>query len=75
MNMHGRKMIAPVVIVICIVAYYVGVGILLTKINIPIFIKFIVFIVPIIVVILLIVVLVERINEIRKGEEDDLGKY
>ncbi|MDR1230631.1 MAG: hypothetical protein LBK61_04430 [Spirochaetaceae bacterium] len=45
------------------------------KLNIPTSVKIMVLMVSVIITILLIVVLIERIKEIDKGEEDDLGKY
>jgi hypothetical protein len=51
------------------------IGVILLKSKMPIIIKIIALIVSIIITIILIMVLIERIKEINKGEEDDLGKY
>ena len=75
MDNHGRKMIAPVVVVLCIMLYYT-IGIYtLFKIDISNIIKIIAVILSILITVLLIKVLAERVKEIKEGEEDDLGKY
>jgi hypothetical protein len=38
-------------------------------------VKIMVLVVSVIITVLLVAVLIERIKEISKGEEDDLGKY
>ena len=73
---YFNKKIAPVIVSICLVGYYVLlVGLILIKLNIPNIIKIIALIVSIIFTVIIIIVLVERIKEINGGEEDDLGKY
>jgi len=75
MDNHGRKMIAPVVVVLILFSYYfVGVYFLL-GFNIPNTIKAMIIIISVLLTAVLIKVLVERIREIKQGEEDDLGKY
>jgi len=75
MDNHGKKMIAPVVIVLCIMLYYIaGIYVLLTT-DMPNMVKVTAIIVSIAITAVLIKVLIERIQEIKKGEEDDLGKY
>ena len=74
MNDHSKKMIAPIVITVLVVLYYIiyfGVLIYL----IPGVFKVIFGIIPIIFAGLMIYVCVERIKEIKGGEEDDLSKY
>jgi hypothetical protein len=75
MDSHTKKFIAPATVVVCISSGYVIIGITLWKFNIPMIAKTMVLIVSIIITIILVVVLIERIKEINKGEEDDLGKY
>ena len=75
MTNHTKKMIAPIVIVLCITLYFISVIYALIKYNLPDLVKIIVIILSILVTLLLISVLAERIKEIREGEEDDLGKY
>ena len=75
MDNHGKKMIAPVVIVLCILLYYfTGINILF-RFNMPNIIKIIAVVLSILITVVLIKVLAERIKEIKEGEEDDLGKY
>ena len=64
-----RKLIAPVIITLIIVAYSIFYLIAATCINV----LFIIF--PIGLIILSIYMLAERIKEIEDGEEDDLSKY
>ena len=47
----------------------------LFNINIPDIIRIIVVVTSVIAGVVLIFVMIERIREIKKGEEDDLGKY
>jgi hypothetical protein len=75
MNNHTKKSIAPIIVVVCISLYYLGIGIMLWELKIPMLAKIIVLIVSAIIIIILVMVLVERIREINKGEDDDLGKY
>jgi hypothetical protein len=72
---HSKKYIAPVAVVVCISFYSVITGIVLWQFNIPITAKIMVLAVSVITTVILITVLIERIKEINKGEEDDLGKY
>jgi ABC-type multidrug transport system permease subunit len=75
MKEHPKKIIAPIIVVICIALYYfIGVNVLI-KINIPKIVKMIALILSLIITIAFIMVLIERIKEIKQGEEDDLSKY
>lgn len=72
---HRKKMIAPVVIAAVSVLYYaLFLGVLLW---LPIFsvVKILLGVVPLALIGVMVFVVVERIQEIRSGEEDDLGKY
>jgi hypothetical protein len=75
MGKHLNKIIAPVVVAICLIAYYGIYVMVILKLHIPNIIKITLLIVSIIITIAIIVVLIERIKEIKGGEEDDLGKY
>ena len=76
MKKHGRKMIAPVVIVACIVLYYAAIGIAFLYVdNIPLLVRIPIIIVPAALIGVSVFVLRERIKEIRSGEEDDLSQY
>ena len=75
MNTHIKKIIAPVIIMLCIIAYYfAGVNIAM-RLQIPAALKIIALIFSVVITIVFIAVLVERIKEIKQGEEDDIGKY
>ena len=72
--MHKKKMIAPIVVTVLMVLYYiVYFGFLISMLE-GIW-KFIVGIVPLAFGIVTIKVCIERIQKIKKGEEDDLSQY
>lgn len=76
MNLHGRKMIAPVVIAVLFVVYYAGLAAVLVLISgIPGLVKGLLIFVPLALAGVMIGVTVSRIKEIRSGEEDDLSQY
>jgi len=70
-----KKTIAPVIVSLCLIAYYLAVGIALLKFPIPIVIRITIIVASIVVPLVIVMVLVERLKEIKGGEEDDLGKY
>ena len=73
---HRRKLVAPIVITVLLVLYYVAfVLICMGEPNMPIAVKLLCIIVPLALGGVCIYVLVERIKEIRSGEEDDLSQY
>jgi len=71
---HKKKMIAPIVVSVLMILYYVVYFGLLISLLEGIW-KWMLGIIPFIFTIVMIKVCIERINEIRKGEEDDLSKY
>lgn len=74
--MHGKKMVAPIIITGIVVLYYAVFACLCFFIEgIPMILKIIFGAVPLILAAVCIYVLIERIEEIRSGEEDDLSKY
>ncbi len=74
MNNHGKKMIAPIIITVIMVIYYiVYFGFFITSLDSMW--KYILGIIPIILSAVMVKVCIERINEIKKGEEDDISKY
>lgn len=75
MNMHTKKMIAPIIIVSLLVLYYIGFFILCMLIPIAPLPKLLLGLVPLLLAGVGVYVLVERIKEIRSGEEDDLDNY
>ena len=74
MNPHRKKMIAPIVVSVIMILYYVVYfGFLITLL--PGIWKYVLGIIPLAFSVLMFKVCIERINEIRKGEEDDISKY
>ena len=76
MNKHTKKLIAPIVITILIVLYfifYMSIGFIVDAF--PLIIRIIMIVVPMGFMILAVYMLYERIQEIKGGEEDDLSKY
>ena len=67
-------MIAPIVIAVLFILYYVVYfGFLLAVLD-GIW-KYVLGIIPLILSVVMVKVCIERINEIKKGEEDDISKY
>ena len=74
--MHGKKMVAPIIITILFVLYYVGFACVCFFIDgIPLLVEIVFGAVPLILAAVCVYVLIERIEEIRSGEEDDLSEY
>ena len=71
-----NKMIAPVIITILFIIYFVGIALSMSAINeLPFLYKVLFVVIPFLMAIVMIVVLIGRIKEIRSGEEDDLSQY
>mgnify|MGYP003505445492 CR=1 FL=1 len=74
MNSHKKKMIAPIIITIIMILYYITYfGFLISLLDG--FWKYALGIIPLVLSGIMVYVCIERINEIKKGEEDDLSKY
>ena len=74
MKEHKQKMIAPIVVTVLLILYYVVYfGVLITLLG-GIW-KYILGILPIAFAAVTVKVCIERIMEIRKGEEDDISQY
>ena len=74
MNSDKKKMIAPIVVTILMILYYIAYfGFLITLVEG--FFKYALGIIPLVFSAVMIKVCIERINEIKKGEENDLSKY
>lgn len=74
--MHKKQLIAPIVITILLLLYYLGFAAFLifgTSVLLPV--KLLTGLIPLPLAGVSIYVLIERIKEIRSGEEDDLSKY
>ena len=74
MDYRRKKMVAPIVVTVIMVLYYVVYFSFLITLIGGIW-KYILGIIPIIFSIVMVKVCIERINEIKKGEEDDISKY
>ena len=75
MNEHAKKIIAPVVVVVCITLYYGVVAGVVVHFALPALVKIAVVLFSVLVTGAFIAVLIERIKEIQQGEEDDISKY
>lgn len=74
MNMHRKKMVAPIIIAVIVVLYYAAYfGLLITMLD-GIW-KYVLGIVPVLLSAVMVKVCIERIKEIKDGEEDDISKY
>ena len=69
-----KKLIAPIIVTVIMVLYYIAYfGFLIALID-GIW-KWLLGIIPLAFTVVMLKVCIERINEIKKGEEDDLSKY
>ena len=73
-NSHKRKMIAPIIVTVIMILYYIVYFGFLISLLYGIW-KNILGIFPIAFSDVTIYVCIQRINEIKKGEEDDISKY
>ena len=74
MNAHKKKIIAPIIITAILILYYITYfGFVISLLN-GIW-KYVLGIIPLVFSGIMIYVCIERINEIKKGEEDDISKY
>lgn len=71
---HGYKMLAPVVITVLLLAWLAAYG-AVALMAMPVWLAALLFVGLAAVGVTAVCMLLERINEIRSGEEDDLGKY
>ena len=72
--MNAKKMIAPIIVTILMVLYcVVYFSFIITLVN-GIW-KYVFGIIPFVFAAIMVKVCIERINEIKKGEEDDISKY
>ena len=69
-----KKLITPIVVTILMVLYYVVYFGFLISLLEGVW-KYALGIIPLVFSTVMIKVCIERINEIKKGEEDDLSKY
>ena len=74
MKSHKRKILAPIIISVIIVLYYVVYFGFLISLLEGVW-KYALGIIPLLFSVVMVKVCIERINEIKRGEEDDLSKY
>ena len=67
-------MIAPIIVTAIMILYYIAYFVFLISVLSGIW-KYVLGIIPLVLSAIMIYVCVERINEIKKGEEDDISKY
>ena len=74
MKEHKKKRIAPIIVTVLMVAYYVVYfGFLIALL--PGVWKYVLGLLPLALSVVMVKVCIERIQEIKKGEEDDLSQY
>lgn len=72
----NKKMIAPVVVAVLLVLYFVGYAVLLLAIpDLHLIVKLLLALIPLIMAGYALWAAKERIEEIKGGEEDDLSQY
>ena len=74
MDSHGRKMVAPIVVSVLLITYYI-LYFRLIQTMLDGVVRYAFGLIPLAMAALMVKVCVERIKEIRSGEEDDIGKY
>ena len=74
LNSNKKKMLAPIIITVIMVLYYVAYFGFLISLFDGIWL-YASGIIPLVFSVIMIKVCIERIKEIRNGEEDDIGKY
>ena len=74
MKAAKRKMVAPILVSLLMILYYIlYFGLLITQLD-GVW-KYALGVIPLVFSIVMIKVCLERIDEIKKGEEDDLSQY
>ena len=75
MNKHGKKMVAPVIITVLLLLYFIGFAVVVFFLRPPLAACIIGAVIPLALAGVALGVCIQRIREIRSGEEDDLSKY
>jgi hypothetical protein len=75
MDNRKNKIIAPIIVTICVFSYFLIMGIDILSIDISMRHKILWIIAPIVIIAAIPFVLIDRIKEIKKGENDDIGQY
>ena len=74
MDSNKKKYTAPIIVTIIMVLYYIIYFGFLISLFDTVW-KYALGIIPLVLSVIMIKVCIERINEIKKGEEDDISKY
>ena len=74
MKEHTKKIMAPILVTIIMILYYVVYFGFLSSLTDGVW-KWLLGIIPLAFSAIMLKVCIERIREIKKGEEDDLSKY
>ncbi len=74
MKSHKRKMVVPIVVSVIVIIYYIAYFGFLISLFDSMW-KYVLGILPLLFSAVMVKVCIERINEIKKGEEDDISKY
>ncbi|MBQ3707401.1 MAG: hypothetical protein II889_05755 [Clostridia bacterium] len=75
MKNHRRKMIAPIIITVLVILYFIAYfGLLIYLVENPV-LKLLLGIIPALLAAVMIYVCIQRIKEIKGGEDDDLSQY
>ena len=74
MDSHKKKMVAPIIVSVFVILYYVVYFGLLISLLEGVW-KWTFGLIPLIFSVLIVKVCIDRIKEIKEGEEDDLSKY
>ena len=74
MSYNKKKLAAPIIVTVLMLLYFaLYFGILITELDG--FVKYAFGIIPLVFSLVMVKVCLERINEIKKGEDDDISKY
>ena len=71
---HKKKVLAPIIVTVIMLLYYIAYFCFLISL-LDVAWKYVLGIIPLAFSAVMIYVCIERINEIKKGEEDDISKY
>lgn len=75
MKNHRRKMVAPIIITVLVILYFIAYFGLLIYLVENTVLKLLLGIIPALLAAVMIYVCIQRIKEIKGGEEDDLSQY
>ena len=74
--MKNNRYIGPVAVAVVMVAYFaLYMAVSATVPGLPVVVRAVATLLPAVFIVLMIKTLLDRIKEIKKGEDNDLGKY